>query len=225
MSASSARFIVSPTAAVRFGAARIWLAGQPSAASVKVIGETLAGPRELLLRGARAAGAAMGWRRTTLRLLARDIALSRLASDGMAVGDSVARDAIVARALAGLDQRQLGRLAAVSDTPGFVRAMGRALDALRMAGVTPSELASVDADLAAFSEAVGAEWRTAGLADRAGVFEAALSALRDPGSRGGLVDDGFMILDARIWTELGGSSRPSSGGAASCLRSSPGGMT
>lgn len=204
MPAPSARFIVSPTAAVRFDAARKWLGGQPSEAGVTVIGETLSGPHELLLRGVRTAGAAMGWRRTTLRLLARDIALSRLASDGRAIGDSVARDAIVARALAGLDRGKLGRLTAVADTPGFVRAMGRALDALRMAGVTPSELAPVDADLAAFSEAVEAEWRTAGLADPAGVFEAALSALRDPGSRQRIEDDGFVILDARIWTELEG---------------------
>ena len=203
MPAPSARFIVSPTAAARFDAARKWLGGQPAAAGVTVIGETLSGPHELLLRGARTAGAAMGWRRTTLRLLAGDLALSRLADDGRAIGDAVARDAIVARALVGLDRRKLGRLAAVSDTPGFIRAMGRAVDALRMAGVTPSEMAAVDPDLAAFSEAVEAEWRTAGLADQAGVFKAALSALRDPESRRRGVDDGFLVLDARI-TELEG---------------------
>ncbi len=204
MPAPSARFIVSPTAAARFAAARKWLGGQPSAAGVTIIGETLSGPHELLLRGVRTAGAAMGWRRTTLRLLARDVALSRLASDGRALGDSVARDAIVARTLAGLERGKLGRLAAVSDTPGFVRATGRALDALRMAGITPSEVAPVDADLAAFFEAVEAEWRTAGLADRAGAFEAVLSALRDPESGKAVAGDRFMILDARIWTALEG---------------------
>lgn len=204
MPAPSARFIVSPTAAVRFDAARKWLERQPSTAGVTVVGETLSGPHELLLREARTAGAAMGWRRTTLRLLAREVALSRLASDGRAIGDAVARDAIAARALAGLDRRKLGRLAAVSDTPGFVRAVGRAVDALRMAGVAPSGIASVDADLAVFLEAVEAEWRTAGLTDRAGVFEAALATLGDPDARPRVVDDRFLILDARIWTELEG---------------------
>ncbi|MXW66467.1 MAG: PD-(D/E)XK nuclease family protein [Gemmatimonadales bacterium] len=204
MPAPSARLIVSPTAAVRFDAARKWLEDQPSGAGATVIGETLSGPHELLLRGARTAGAAMGWRRTTLPLLARDVALSRLAADGRAIGDAVARDAVVARALAGLDRRQLGRLAAVSDTPGFVRAVGGAVDALRMAGLTPSGVAPVDADLAAFQEAVEAEWRAAGLADRAGVFEAARSALHDPDARPGIVDDRFLMLDARIWTELEG---------------------
>ena len=204
MSAPSARFIVSPTAAVRFAAARKWLEEQPSGAGATVIGETLSGPHELLLRGARTAGAAMGWRRTTLPLLAREVALPRLAADGRAIGDAVARDAIAARALAGLDRRQLGRLAPVSDTPGFVRAVGGAVDALRMAGVSPSGVAPVDADLAAFQAAVEAEWRTAALADRAGVFEAARSALRDPDARAGLVDDRLLILDARIWTELEG---------------------
>ena len=204
MPAPSARFIVSPTAAARFDAARKWLGGQPAAAGVTVIGETLSGPHELLLRGARAAGATMGWRRTTLGLLAGELALSRLAADGKAIGDAVARDAIVARARMGLDQRKLGRLAAVSDTPGFIRAMGRALDALRMADVTPSEVARVDPDLAALFEAVEAEWRTAGLADRAGVLRAALSALRDRESRRPGVDDSLLMLDARIWTELEG---------------------
>ncbi|MDE2944877.1 MAG: PD-(D/E)XK nuclease family protein [Gemmatimonadota bacterium] len=202
MPAPSARFIVSPTAAVRFDAARKWLERQPSTAGVTVIGETLSGPHELLLREARTAGAAMGWRRTTLRLLAREVALSRLASDGRAIGDALAHDAIAARALAGLDRRKLGRLAAVSDTPGFVRAVGRAVDALRMAGVTPSGIASVDADLTVFFEAVEAEWRTAGLTDRAGVFEAALATLGDPDARPRVADDRFLILDARIWTEL-----------------------
>lgn len=204
MPAPSARFIVSPTAAARFAAARKWLGEQPSVAGVTVIGETLSGPHELLLRGVRTAGAAMGWRRTTLPLLARDFGLSRLASDGRAIGDEVARGAMVARALAGLHRRKLGRLAAVSDTPGFIRAMGRAVDALRMAGVTRSKIASVDAELAAFFEAVEAEWRTAGLADRAGVFEAALSALRDPDFRRRVEGDRFLILDARVWTELEG---------------------
>jgi len=204
MPASSARFIVSPTAAVRFAAARKWLGGQPSAEGMTVIGETLSGPHELLLRAARTAGAAMGWRRTTLRLLVREVALSRLASDGRAIGDAVARDAIAARALAGLDPRRLGRLAAVSDTPGFVRAVGKAVEALRMAGVAPSETALVDPDLATFSEAVEAEWKTAGLTDRAGVFTAALSTLGDLDARPRVVDDRFLILDARIWTELEG---------------------
>ncbi|MCY3600038.1 MAG: PD-(D/E)XK nuclease family protein [Gemmatimonadetes bacterium] len=204
MPAPSARFIVSPTAAVRVDAARKWLGAQPSAEGVTVVGETLSGPHELLLRGTLTAGAAMGWRRTTIPLLARDVALSRLAADGRAIGDAVARDAIAARALAGLDRRKLGRLAAVSDTPGFLRAVGGAVDALRMAGVTPSVVATVDADLAAFYEAVEAQWRTAGLVDRAGVFKAARSALRDPGARQGIVDDRLLMLDARIRTELEG---------------------
>lgn len=204
MPGPSARLIVSPTAAVRFDAARKWLGRQPAAAGVTVIGETLSGPHEVILRGARTAGGAMGWRRTTLPLLARDVALSRLASDGRAIGDGVARDAVVARALAGLDRRKLGRLAAVSDTPGFVRAVGGAVDALRMAGVAPSGVAPVDADLAAFQEAVEAEWKEAGLADRAAVFEAARSALRDPDDPQRVMDDRVLILDARIWTELEG---------------------
>lgn len=204
MPAPSAHFIVSPTAAVRLEAAQRWLAAQPPGAGLTVVGETLDGPHQLLLRGVGMAGAAMGWRRTTLGLLARDLALSGLALGGRAVGEATARDAIVARALMGLDPRELGRLAAVSDTPGFLRAMGRALDVLRMAEITPAEIAAVDADLAAFAGAVDAEWRAAGLADRAGVFETALSVLADPRARHPTLDERFLILDARIWTALEG---------------------
>ncbi|WP_420447718.1 PD-(D/E)XK nuclease family protein [Candidatus Palauibacter sp.] len=204
MSVPFAHFIVSPTAAVRFDAARCWLGAQPANESLTVIGETLSGPHELLLRGARMVGAAMGWRRTTLRLLAGELARSRLASDGRTSGDATARDAIVGRALMGLDPKKLGRLEAVSDTPGFVPAMGGAVDALRMAGVASAEIAANDPDLAALAEAIEAEWRTAGLADRAGVYEAAVSVVGDPGSRHPVLEGRFLILDARIWAELEG---------------------
>ncbi|WP_419161665.1 PD-(D/E)XK nuclease family protein [Candidatus Palauibacter sp.] len=202
MSASSAEFIVSPTSAVRLAAARSWLESRSPTAGVTVIGETLVGPHELLLRGARAAGATMGWRRTTLVRLARDLALAPLAARGKAVGDATARDAIVARASMKLDPPSVGRLAGVADTPGFIRAMGGALDALRMAGVAPSHVSAIDPDLATFAEAVQEEWRAAGLTDRAGLFETATEVLRDPHLPHPGMECPLLILDARIWTEL-----------------------
>ena len=202
MSAPSAEFIVSPTAAVRLAAARGWLETRPPGAEVTIIGETLAGPHELVLRAARAAGAAMGWRRTTLSLLAGELGLVPLAASRLAVGDGVARDAIIARALMRLDPEELGRLARVSDTPGFIRAMGRALHELRMAGIAPAGVAGADAELAAFARAVEAEWSAAGLTDLAGLLEAATGALGDPGFRHPALGRPLLVLDARIWTEL-----------------------
>ena len=197
----SAEFLASHTAAVRLAAAQAWLEKQPSPTPVTVIGETLVGPHELLLNAARTAGAAMGWRRTTLSLLARDITLVPLAESGLAAGDAAARDAMVARTLMRIDPREFGRLARVSDTPGFIRAMSRALDELRMAAIEPEAVDETDADLAAFARAVAAEREGAGLTDRAGLFEAAVEALRDPEFGAPGIGCPLLILDARIWTE------------------------
>ena len=201
MPSPSAEFLASHSAAVRLAAARTWLEKHPAPAPVTVIGETLAGPHELLLHGVRTAGAAMGWRRTTLSILARDIALAPLAASGLAIGDAAARDAMVARTLMRMDPEELGRLAHVSDTPGFIRAVSRALAELRMAGIEPDAVDGIDADLAAFARAVAAEREAAGLTDRAGLFEAAVGMLRDPVFRAPGVGCPLLILDARIWTE------------------------
>ena len=201
MPPQSTEFLASHTAAVRLAAARSWLEKHPSTTPVTVIGETLVGPHELLLNGARAAGAAIGWRRTTLSLLARDIALAPLAASGFAIGDAAASEAMVARTLMRIGPEELGRLARVSDTPGFIRAMRRALDELRMAAIEPEAVDETDADLAAFARAVAAERKVAGLTDRAGLFEAAEEALRDPEFRAPGVGCPLLILDARIWTE------------------------
>ena len=222
MSRSPLEVIVSPSAADRLAAARRWLASRPPSRDVTVAGDNLTGPRELFLHGAVAAGAAMGWRRTSLSLLAADLAASRLGAAAPAQDDRVAGEAVMARTLLGLGPefvvdthdaegsgaldwshtRGLGRLQPVADTPGFIRAMNRTVDEARMAGVAPRRVAEVDADLGVFMTGVEEEWNTAGLADRAALFKTAAAALRDPGFSHPAVGHPLLLLDARIWTEL-----------------------
>ena len=137
----------------------------------------------------------MGWRRTTLSLLASELAVLPLAETGRVFGGA-ARDAIVARALMQVEPDALGRLAAVADTPGFIRTIGRVLDEVRMAGVGTDELAAADPDLAAFATAVDAEWEGAGLADRAATLEAAAEALADPAFGHHALGHPTLIFDA-----------------------------
>ena len=199
--APSARFFVSPTAAVRLAAADAWLDGHAPSGEVTVVGETLAGTRDVVLRAARRARGAMGRRRTTLPRLAGELALLPLAARGRVVGDTGARDAIVARTLLRLDPGDLGRLARVSDTPGFIGAMGGALEELRMAGIAPEAVAAIDPALAGFARAVASEWAAAGLTDRAGAFEAATERLGDAHAEPAGVGCPLLLLDVRIWTE------------------------
>ena len=43
-----------------------------------------------------------------------------------------------------LDPTELGRFQPVADTPGFVRAVGAALDVVRMAGLGPADIGALD---------------------------------------------------------------------------------
>lgn len=197
---TQARIFAHPTAAARSAAALGWLRAHPPDLEVLVIGETLDGPHDLLLRGARAGSASMGWRRTTMSLLASELAVGPLFEAGLAVGGPLSRDAVVARAVMRLEDGDLGRFGPVADTPGFVRAVGAALEEVRMAGLGCAEVRSHDEDLGRLAETVEAEWAAAGLADRPRALEAVIEALADPDFRHYLLDHPLLFLDARVWT-------------------------
>jgi len=194
----TASLFVSPRAGARLDVARRWLEARGTIEEALVLGHTLAGPHELLLAGAAARGASLGWRRTTLPLLARELAASRLAGRGLAPGGAGTRDAIVARATVRLGSAALGRFAPVSDTPGFVRALGGTLEELRMAGLDAARLAVYDPELASILTAVEDEWEAAGLADGALVFETATEAVADPGVHHLWLDLPLLVLDLQV---------------------------
>jgi ATP-dependent helicase/nuclease subunit B len=192
--------LVSSRISVRRKAGIEWLAARSGLAEALVVGETLSAPHDLILGALDATGDAgtAGWRRITLSLLASELAGATLHLAGLTPGGGLARDAIVARTLLRLDPGRLGRLAAVSDTPGFGRAVGSALDDLRMAGATPEDLGGLDPALAVLAGEVANEWAAAGLADRARTLEAATEAARDPALRHYLLDRSTLLYDVRI---------------------------
>jgi hypothetical protein len=195
---TSTRLLVSPHSATRRSAALAWLSGL-RATEVLVVGETLAAGHDLLLEGRGEPGASAGWRRVTLDLLASELALASLA--GRIPAGGIARDAIVARTVLDLGPDRLGRLGPVSDTPGFVRAVGRALEELRLAGIEGVGLTGLDDGLAALAAGVEREWESAGLADRATTLRAATSAVRDP------TFEHYLLGHAVLFHDLGLRSR------------------
>ncbi len=204
--------VFDPRARARFDAAREWLVARPRGEGVLVIGETLPAARDLLLSAVARTGGALGWRRTTLGGLALELAGPALAAEGLAPGGEGVRDAVVARTLFGAGPRERGeavdrpadggRFAPVADTPGFVRALGRSTEDLRMAGVTAEELVAADPDLARLAEAVATEWRAAGLADRARTFRAAIEAVESPAFRHPWLGSAVLLLDPGLRTPL-----------------------
>ena len=198
------RIVVSPRSSERRDAGLEWLASHPPTADVLVIGETLTGPQDLILGVVRASIATLGRRRTTLSLLASELAVARLADGGLTPGGGLARDAIVARAVLRLGPDRLGRLGGVADTPGFGRAVGSAIEELRMAGVGADEAAGADPAFATLAREVADEWHAAGLADRARVFEAATEAVRDAGFVHYLLDHATLLYDVRVSSRVVG---------------------
>ena len=192
--------IVSARAETRLEEARRRLDTRGATEELLVLGHSLAAPHDLLLGAVAKKGPLMGWRRTTLDLLAVEIGAARLAGSGSAPGFGTTRDAIVARAVSRLGAEALGRLAPVADTPGFVRSLGSALEELRMAGIEHDALSVYDAELARILESTGAEWKAAGLADRARIFEAATDAVADPDVRHFWLDLPLVALDLPVRT-------------------------
>ncbi|MDH3732428.1 MAG: PD-(D/E)XK nuclease family protein [Gemmatimonadota bacterium] len=206
------RIVVSSRSSVRRRAALRWLR-EAGGGGALVVGETLTGPHDLILEAVSAAGPTLGWRRVTLSILATELAAARLGDRVPAGG--VARDAVVARTLMRLGPEALGRLGPVSDTPGFIRAVGGALEELRLAGVEPEELGRHDEGLAALAAEVDHEWEAAGLADRATVMAAAAEAVQDAEFRHYLLDLPTLFYDLRV------DSRAVAGFASALLERAP----
>lgn len=194
---TSVRLVVSPRSHERRRAALDWMSALPGQ-EILVLGETLVGPHDLLLEGILGGGAAIGWRRMTLDLLASELALAGLGS--RIPGGTVARDAVVTRTIMRLGPEKLGRLGPVVDTPGFGRAVGSAIDELRMAGAPLDRLADRDRGLSVLAAEVEREWEAAGLVDRAAKIEAATATVKDAGADHPVLDHPTLLYDLRIGT-------------------------
>lgn len=155
----------------------MWLEARNQSEEVLIVGATLDAANELARTVAEAKGAAFGWHRLSLSQLAAAIASPLLAARALAPLSRLGTEAIVARSVHRLKtERRLGRYQAVSDTPGFPRAIASVIAELRVAQVAPDAVGMVAPDLAPIAHAYQADLRAAGLTDWAGVLALATEA-------------------------------------------------
>src|SRR5438270_6441156 len=127
----------------RLECARAWLDARPTAEEVLIVAANIEAAGHLARELARAKGSAFGWHRLTLAQLAATMAMPLLTERGLASISSLGSEAAVARLVHRLkSERGLGRFSAVADTPGFARAITGVVAELRLARLSPDDVAS-----------------------------------------------------------------------------------
>lgn len=167
----TATVIISAAACSRLQRARAWLDGIPTAEEVLIVAANIEAASQLARDGARAKGSAFGWHRLSLAQLAATMAMPLLTERGLASISSLGTEAAVARLIHRLKSEVgLGRFGAVADTPGFPRAIAGVVAELRLARLSPDDVASVAPDLAPLLAAYSAELASMSLTDWSGVL-------------------------------------------------------
>ncbi|HLG17765.1 MAG TPA: PD-(D/E)XK nuclease family protein [Blastocatellia bacterium] len=176
------RLLMSSDAATRLDAAAEWLSAHPRDAEILVLSSTREAGDDLLRTAALASGARFGLTRLTLDMLAARLAAPVLASNGGAPVSGLSLVALAARAVhLLLTEGTLSYFGPVAAKPGFPSAIARTIEELRMNGVNADAIRRLPRggpDLAALAERMDGELASARLADRAGVFEAAIEVAR-----------------------------------------------
>ncbi len=198
--ASTLRFVSAASAEGRIDAARARLAQVRPGHRALIVGATRSAADELAFAVARERGGLFGVTRMSFAELATRLALPALARDRSSPTGGFGAEAIAARAaFAASAAGRLTYFAPVGHLPGFPRALSQTLAELRLAGVAPADLLSVEqagADLADLLTRVGEEFRRAGAADRASVLATAAAVLeRDPSA---LRDTTVVLFDVPI---------------------------
>ena len=143
--------IVSTSALARLTRARERLAKYSPAAELVIVGASRGAADDFGRAIARGQRATFGLARFSLLELAARAAVSRFAVTGragspaMTPGTQAGMEAAAARAV--FDATSAGDLAyftPVASTPGFPKALARTLHELRLAGIAPSRLASIE---------------------------------------------------------------------------------
>jgi RecB family exonuclease len=173
--------IVSSSAAARLGRARAWLEGilaRPHR-GVRILGPTR-GATDDLVRSLP--GGAFGVERSSVMVLAAELAAPVLAARGLAASSSLGALALATRVASELPRDSF--FAPILDAPGFPTALERTLRELRLAGVSPHQLEGLDrggADLARALDGFVRGQRDAGVADPAEVLAVATEVVQNGG--------------------------------------------
>lgn len=187
---------VESSAEARLGAARAWLAEQPSSAEVLVLASHSLAADELVHSVVLAHGARFGIQRFTPNRLATHLAAPELARRNVLPCTSLSLTAVVTRATYRVvGEGHAGRWVAVAERPGFPTALARSFEDLRAAGVAGEALAdsSTSGHLAPFVKAIEGELEETGSADRAEVYALAIASLRE--GRAPMVGWPVLLLD------------------------------
>jgi len=135
------RVVVSTAAAARLEAAREFLAGQPPASELVIVGASRGAADDLARGIARRVGATFGLSRFSLTELAARAAATRLAGHPRAPGTQAGTEAVAARAVFdALAADELAYFVPVAMMPGFPKALARTIHELRLAGIGPRAL-------------------------------------------------------------------------------------
>ncbi len=196
--------IVSHDSAIRLAAAAEWVSAFPPDAEILVLSASKEAGDEFVRQAALEAGSRFGLTRMTLERLAVNLAAPILARSGRVPTTSLSLEALTARAVHLLvSEGALSYFAPVAKRPGFPRAVARTLTELRMNSVDIAavrELPRGGADIAALAECVDRELVSAGLADRAVIFEAALEAAQHSALSTQHFSRPLLLLDLSIQT-------------------------
>ena len=196
-----ARIVRSGSAAARIGEARSWLLNRPPAEENVVVAGTSLAASEIIRDVAAQRGSGFGTRRSTLARLATEVALPSLAASGLTSATALTVEVLVARAVHFLiEGARLPKWRIVANTPGFARAVARTLLELRMARVSPEEVAECAPELAIVLEAYEAELARAAVLDLPGIFGVALSATQAAETRHSFLDQPTLLLDLPVAT-------------------------
>src|SRR5262245_31251059 len=181
---SKARLVIWHDSATRIAAGADWLNEYPSNAEILVLCATKEAGDEFVRSAASIAGARFGLTRLTLSHLAAKLAAMELARAELAPASSLGLTAVAARSIHLLHTaKALSYFEPVAEKPGFPIAVARTLEELRMNGADAKKIARLPRggkDLAALAESVARELAESKVADRARVFEAAVSVAQDP---------------------------------------------
>ena len=135
------RIVTSTSAAARLDAARVFLAGRPSASELVIVGASRGAADDFARAIARGAGATFGLTRFSLTELAARAAATRIEGARRARGTDAGAEAIAARAVfEAIGAGELSYFAPVATLPGFPKALARTLHELRLAHIGPSSL-------------------------------------------------------------------------------------
>lgn len=177
------RLLISRDTSARLGTAAEWLNQFPADAELTLVAATLSASDELARTAAGERGARFGLHRFALGQLAARSANLALANAGRTTSSFLTLVALVARSVHLLiESRPFTYFQPVARTPGFPVAAARTIEELRMNGLTAQEISAVNPagpDLAALLDKVEAELASAGIADRALVFQEAIAAVEN----------------------------------------------